>query len=78
MKNFAWVNIETELVENIIVYDGETLIDLPPNIELVEFPAEGVAGSWSMMGPGWKYINNQFVEPPEPDNTIGITNGNDN
>jgi hypothetical protein len=65
MKNFAWINTETEYVENIIVYDGVTPIDLPPNIKLVEFPTEGIQGSWSMMSAGWKYVHGQFVEPPQ-------------
>lgn len=66
MKNFAWINTETEYVENIIAYDGETELILPPNTLLVEFPEEGIQGSWSMLSVGWKYMHGQFVEPPEP------------
>ena len=32
MKSFAWINKETELIENIISYDGVTPIELPPNM----------------------------------------------
>jgi len=67
MKNYAWINTETNLVENVISYDGVTPLILPEGIILVEYPEEGIAGSWSMLGPGWSYINNQFVEPPEPE-----------
>lgn len=67
MKNFAWVNTETEYIENVIWYDGETEITLPPNIMLIEMLPEGIAGEWSMAGIGWKYTNGQFVEPPEPE-----------
>ena len=67
MKKFAWINSENELVENIIAYDGVTPIELPDGIILVEYPEEGIQGSWSMLSPGWKYIDNQFVEPPEPE-----------
>jgi hypothetical protein len=67
MKNFAWINTETNLVENVIYYDGVTPIQLPENIILVEYPDEGIVGSWSSMGPGWNYIDNQFVEPTEPE-----------
>ena len=66
MKNFAWINTETEYVENTIIYDGETPLELPSNVILIEFPAEGIEGSWSMMSAGWKYVDGQFVEPPEP------------
>ena len=66
MKPFAWINTETNLVENMIAYDGEVPITLPSNVLLVEIPQEGIAGSWSMMGIGWSYIDGQFVEPPNP------------
>jgi len=67
MKSFAWINKDNNLIENLIAYDGVTPLVLPDNILLVEYPEEGITGSWSMMGPGWSYINNQFVEPPEPE-----------
>lgn len=67
MKNFAWINTDTNTVENTIVYDGETPLALPSNVILVEYPAEGIAGSWSMMGAGWGYVDGQFVEPPQPE-----------
>jgi hypothetical protein len=67
MKNFAWINFANGVVENIIYYDGVTPIELPEGIILVECPEEGIHGSWSMLGPGWNYIDNQFVEPPEPE-----------
>jgi hypothetical protein len=66
MKNYAWINIDNNLVENIIYYDGETPLVLPDNIILVEYSNEGIQGSWSMLSTGWKYINNQFVEPEQP------------
>ena len=68
MKNFAWINKETELIENIISYDGVTPIELPSNVILVEIP-EGTVGTWSPAGIGWSYINGQFIEPPEPEYT---------
>jgi hypothetical protein len=66
MKNFAWINIETELIENVIWYDGVTEIELPPNVLLIEIP-EGLMGGWSAAGIGWKYTHGRFVEPPEPE-----------
>lgn len=65
MKTFAWINTETEIIENIIAYDGVTSIEIPSNILLVEIP-EGTYGVWSSAGIGWKYIHGQFVEPPLP------------
>jgi len=67
MKNFAWINTDNNLVENVIYYDGETSIELPPNIKLVEIPDGGITGTWSMCGIDWSYIDGQFVEPPEPE-----------
>jgi hypothetical protein len=72
MKHFAYINTETNLVENVIYYDGVTPIDVPENIILVEYSQEGddiIKGSWSIMGIGWSYINGQFVEPPLPEYT---------
>jgi hypothetical protein len=65
MKNFAWINTETNFIENIISYDGVTPIELPENVLLIEIP-EGTMGTWSPAGIGWSYINDEFVEPPEP------------
>ena len=76
MKNFAWINTETNLVENIIYYDGVTPIQLPENIILIECPTEVVVGTWSSLSPGWSYINGQFVEPPEPEGLKANTPNN--
>ena len=75
MANWAIINRETEYVENIIsVADGE--IWPPSNTHLaVEFPTEGISGSWSMMGIGWKYMHGQFVEPPQPEPTSNAVGG---
>jgi hypothetical protein len=70
MKHFAWINTETNLVENVIYYDGETPLTLPDNVILVEYSQDGdnvIRGSWSPLGIGWSYINGQFVEPPAPE-----------
>lgn len=66
MKSFAWVNTETNFIENMIAYDGVTPLELPSNVLLVEVP-EDTVGTWSPAGIGWSYINGQFVEPPEPE-----------
>ena len=65
MKNFAWINKDNNLIENIIIYDGVTPITIPNNIMLLEI-TNTVQGSWSMLGIGWYYIDGQFVEPPKP------------
>ena len=69
MKNFAWINTETEYVENVIWYDGETEITLPPNTILIELP-EGLMGTWIAPGIGWSYIDGQFVEPEQPERPL--------
>ena len=65
MKNFAWINTDNNLVENVIYYDGETPLALPDNIKLIEIP-DGYMGSWGALGIGWKYVYDRFVEPPKP------------
>lgn len=74
MKNYAWINTKTNLVENTILYDGNSEISLPDGVFLIEYPNEGIQGSWSMMGIGWSYINGEFVEPPKPPNANTATN----
>lgn len=69
MKNFAWINTDNNLVENVIHYDGETPIQLPENVQIIEMP-DGHMGSWSPLGIGWSYINGEFVEPPEPEPVV--------
>jgi len=76
MKNFAWINTETNLVENVIYYDGETPLVLPENIILVEYSTEGIQGTWSSLSPGWSYIDGQFVEPPQPERPKANTPNN--
>jgi hypothetical protein len=66
MKNFAWINTDNNLVENVIYYDGESTITLPENVQIIEMP-DDYHGTWSPLGIGWSYINGQFVEPPEPE-----------
>jgi hypothetical protein len=75
MKNFAWINTDNNLVENVIVYDGETPLILPDNVILVEMP-DGHMGSWSALGIGWSYIDGQFVEPPKPEPVIPLSANN--
>ena len=76
MKNFAWINTETNLVENVIYYDGETPLVLPENIILVEYSTEGIQGTWSSLSPGWSYIDGQFVEPLQPERPKANTPNN--
>jgi hypothetical protein len=72
LKNFAIYELSTGLIENVIYLDDEHIADL------IGFPAEGfgyvelptVSGEWSTCGIGWSYIDNQFIEPPEPKKVI--------
>lgn len=66
MANWAIINRETEVIENIIfVADGDTWPSTDTHLA-VELPEEGIAGSWSMLNIGWGYVNGQFVEPAAP------------
>jgi hypothetical protein len=71
LNDYAYYNKTTGLIENVIWLDTDTidtLVDFPPeNYAIVDIPTGGIAGTWSMCGIGWSYINGQFVEPPEPE-----------
>jgi hypothetical protein len=56
---YAVISSETNIVENVIVWDGVTPWT-PPTGYYVE--PIGDSGAWI----GWSYINGQFV-PPSPD-----------
>lgn len=69
INDYAYYNLETGLIENVIWLDSEaipSLVDFPPaGYAIVSIP-DGLAGTWSMCGIGWSYINGQFIEPPQP------------
>jgi len=70
LNDYAYYNKTTGLIENVIWLDSDaidTLVDFPPeNYGIVDIPTGGIAGTWSMCGVGWSYVDEQFVEPPEP------------
>lgn len=68
LNDYAYYNIETGLIENVIWVEDEVAPTLawPEGYAIVDIPTGGVAGEWSMCGIGWSYINGQFVEPPKP------------
>lgn len=70
LNDYAYYNIETGLIENVIWLDDaniDTLVDFPPpGYAIVDLPTGGISGEWSMCGIGWSYINGQFIEPPKP------------
>lgn len=72
LNDYAYYNLETGLIENVVWLDGDTigtLVDFPEQgYGLVDLPTE-LVGEWSMCGIGWSYINGQFVEPPKPEPT---------
>lgn len=66
LNDYAYYNLETGLIENVIWLDDAnvaSLVDFPPaGYAIVDIPTGGIAGEWSMCGIGWSYINGQFVE----------------
>ena len=54
-----YLYIENGSVTNVIVWDGQTLLDLPAGVELVPV---GNTGAWI----GWQYANGKFTQPEEP------------
>lgn len=78
LADFAYYNISTGLIENVIWCDDEVAPTLvwPEGYAIVEIPGEdGLAGEWSMCGIGWFYIDGQFVEPPPPPEPVQPTEG---
>ena len=57
MKYFAIVGKESKVVENVMLWDGETEYSQDEKFDLVEIIEENV-------GIGWSYENGIFVEPP--------------
>jgi hypothetical protein len=57
MKYFAMVGKESKVVENVMLWDGETEYYQDEKFDLVEITEENV-------GIGWSYENGIFVEPP--------------
>lgn len=71
LKNFAYYDLSTGLIENSIFLDDEhldTLVDFPPQGYAIQEIPENLHGTWSACGIGWSYIDGQFVEPPNPEN----------
>lgn len=54
-----WAIVRGEAVENVILWDGESVYEAPAGTELVAL-GDAVAA------PGHSYINGEFVAPPPP------------
>lgn len=67
MDTYAFYKIDTGLIENIINFDDESILEyMPPTgFNVVKIP-DGHSGSWSACGIGWAYLNGEFVEPEQP------------
>jgi hypothetical protein len=70
LNNYAYYNISSGLIENVIYIEDSVAPTLqwPEGYAIADIP-NGLSGEWSMCGIGWRYINDQFVEPTKPDNT---------
>ena len=66
-NNYAYYNIQSGLIENVIYITDEVAATLtwPEGYAIVKLP-DAHPGEWSACGIGWSYINGQFVEPPAP------------
>jgi hypothetical protein len=54
----ALVNIETNIVENVIVLDGKSSWSPPEGFTVVDLVGNA--------GIGWSYINGEFIAPTDP------------
>ena len=75
LKDYAYYNTSTGLIENVILVDDEVAPTLtwPEGYAIVVTPTGGIAGTWSMCGIGWSYIDGQFIEPPAPPTPEPVT-----
>lgn len=68
LNDYAYYNTQTGLIENVLWVEDDDVPTLvwPDGYAIVDIPTGGIGGKWSMCGIGWSYINNQFVEPLNP------------
>ena len=70
LTDWAVYRLDTGLIENIIWFDADTAVWTPPEgFGMIDIP-DNTAGIYSMCGIGWSYINGQFVEPPQPKQSL--------
>lgn len=67
-NTYALYNLESGLIENIILMDDDfaKIYPVQENQAVVKMPAD-LHGEWSPLGIGWSFINNEFVEPSAPE-----------
>jgi hypothetical protein len=65
LNDFAYYNVQSGLIENVILVDNDlaSSLILPEGYAIVDIPNGGINGKWSMCGAGWSYIKEKFVEP---------------
>ena len=75
LNDYAYYNTNTGLIENLILCEDTIASTLvwPDGYAIVDIPTGGIAGTWSMCGIGWSYIDGQFIEPPEPPRPEPVT-----
>lgn len=68
LNNYAYYNIGTGLIENVLYIEDAVAPTLtwPEGYAIVDIPDNALEGAWSSCGIGWSYIDGQFVEPPRP------------
>lgn len=75
LNDYAYYNTSTGLIENVIWCDDEVAPTLvwPEGYAIVDIPEGGIAGEYSMCGPGWSYVGGKFVEPTPPPEPVQPT-----
>jgi hypothetical protein len=70
LQDYAYYDTTTGLIENVLWIDDSVASSLiwPTGYAIVDIP-DDIIGAWSVCGIGWSYIDNQFIEPPNPDTT---------
>lgn len=60
LQTYAIINTNTGNVENIIQYENQPT-NPPP-----AFDSNYIAVQSDQAGPGWTYVDNTFIVPPQP------------
>lgn len=76
LKNYAYYDTQSGLIENVILLDDEhlnDLIDYPPQGFAIQEIPEDFDSEGSVISVGWSYIDGQFVAPPAPPQPVQPT-----
>ncbi len=77
-KNYAYYNVSSGLIENVICIDDDvaSALSWPNGYAIVDMPND-LQGLWSICGIGWSYVNGEFLEPSRPESVQNVNEQSD-